>query len=185
MRRAEGTGFPAAAVPVWRSGLATVRPPLEIVIPASLADLAADLAARLGPHEFAIFLEGAWQGTRLVVRDWYVPLQECGVASVTVLEDPPARYTGALHRHPPGAARFSALDEACFNGNLAFSVLYLPPRDFPAGEVYLPLAAGARVAVPARCAVGPALSEAERALTRLLPARDPGRLPAVPGSARA
>jgi hypothetical protein len=160
-------------LPVWQSGLATARPPLEIVIPANLVDLAAGLAVRLGPREFAILLEGAWEGVRLVIRDWYVPLQKCTAWEVTLLEDPPQRYTGALHRHPPGVVSFSALDEAYFNGNLAFSILYLPPREFPVAEVYLPLNADARVAVPARCTVGPALPEAERASPRVLPAGEP------------
>ncbi|MGQ9533558.1 MAG: hypothetical protein ACUVTQ_12300, partial [Desulfotomaculales bacterium] len=151
MRQAE------AALPVWRSGLVTVRPPVEVTLPANLVELADGLARRLEGLEFVVFLEARWQGPCLAVYDWYVPQQECRACSVTVLEDPPARYAGALHRHPIGLTAFSVLDEATFNGNLTFSIVYLPPESFPTAEVYLPLGKGARLAVPARCTVGPPL----------------------------
>ena len=155
---------------VWHSGLVTVAPPVEIVIPSNLADLAQELASLTGELEFAVFLKGIWNRERLVVQDWFVPRQTCNPCGVEVIEEPPDEFGGALHRHPRGVRGFSATDRAYFNGNLTFSIVFIPPRDFPTAEVYLPLGEGARLAASGRVVEGPAISEARRAFSRLEPA---------------
>jgi hypothetical protein len=122
---------------IWHSGLKTIRPPIKIYLPARLAEYLKMLSEALAENEFLLFLAGNWQEGEIWVFNWYFPYQKGSSVTVEAQEEPPAGFSGVLHKHPPGCRSFSATDAKYLNPNYEFSLLYIPPAEFPQSLVHI------------------------------------------------
>jgi len=78
-------------------------------------------------NEFSIYIHGEFdeEGDLIVSRDYYIPKQKVGGASVDYQEQPEKFYNGCLHKHPSGCTSFSGVDKKYINSNFEFSLLYV------------------------------------------------------------
>lgn len=103
--------------------------------------------------EYGLYLKGRWEpetGTVHVGTEYYIPKQTVTNVTIEFDEGPPHEsWNVAIHRHPSGCRKFSGTDERSINTEFLASLLFLPPWDFPAAVVNVPLATGVKLQVPA------------------------------------
>ena len=103
--------------------------------------------------EYGLYLKGRWEpetGTVHVGTEYYIPKQTVTGVTIEFDEGPPDEsWNVAIHRHPSGCRKFSGTDERSINTEFLASLLFLPPWDFPAAVVNVPLASGVKLQVPA------------------------------------
>lgn len=102
--------------------------------------------------EFGAYLQGELNLPELrldVVPDKiYVPRQVTSRSHIQFDEDPPGpEWNVVIHRHPDGVRAFSRTDEASINEEFLASILFIPPSDFPAAVVNVPVGDGVRLQV--------------------------------------
>lgn len=133
---------------IWKSDLIVVKS-LTILLPFKIVSLVKEIARKID-DEFSIFLKGYLDEDYLVVKeDFYIPQQEVSHASVDYKEPPPEGFNGVLHRHPTGLKSFSSTDEKYINQNFDFSILYIPPDDFPDAIINIKISENVKLQVGA------------------------------------
>jgi len=104
--------------------------------------------------EYGLYLKGRWVPERLTVEvepgQFYFPKQIASSAHITFEEDPPGpEWNVVFHRHPTGVRGFSGTDRESVNKEFLASLLFIPPWDFPAAVVNVPIARGSKLQVQA------------------------------------
>jgi hypothetical protein len=129
-----------------------IRESATIELPVSINRVMLGLLPLLpGQHmEYGLYLQGTWLPESLTVRvdpaAVYLPRQTVSVGSIHFTEDPPGpEWNVVIHRHPQGMRVFSGVDRDSINEEFLASILFIPPFDFPAAVVNVPIALGVKL----------------------------------------
>jgi hypothetical protein len=104
--------------------------------------------------EYGLYLKGKWDPKTVTVAvspdDFYLPKQKVSTGNVHFDEDPPdPEWNVVIHRHPANFAVFSRLDKESINREFLASVIFIPPWNFPAAVINIPISPGTKLQVEA------------------------------------
>jgi hypothetical protein len=139
------------AADLINTGLNIVEKP-SVILPAEIGRLMLSIQ-QLIPNsglEYGVFLKGVWNPNKVCVEvdkdAYYFPKQTASSGHIQFHEDGPGpEYNVVIHRHPSGVRGFSGTDKNSINQEFLASILFIPPWDFPAAVVNIPIARGTKL----------------------------------------
>lgn len=127
----------------------------QVHLPVNVARQMAAITALLPDPslEYGVYLKGTWDASHATVtvgEEIYFPEQVVTATSIQFTEDPPSpEWNVVMHRHPASCRAFSTTDRNSINEEFLASLLFIPPWEFPAAVVNVPIADGTKLQVPA------------------------------------
>ena len=149
----------------------------QVHLPAEVARQMAAITALLPDSglEYGVYLRGTWDASKATVtvaNDIYFPEQVVTATSIQFTEDPPGpEWNVVMHRHPTSCRAFSTTDRNSINEEFLASLLFIPPWEFPAAVVNVPIADGAKLQVPAAVKMAGTIFEVSPELAAAVGAR--------------
>ena len=111
---------------VWESGLEIVKPPINIIVPASLVDVMTSIEAQIKNAEFSIYVKADISnvGDVVISEEYCIPDQNVSMADVEYNDPPVDGFNAVIHKHPSGMRVFSTTDDKYINKNFEVSLLW-------------------------------------------------------------
>jgi hypothetical protein len=135
---------------------------VEVRVPTDVMDFLNKIHSHLDNDrsEYGVYLKGTLDKDDMVFailpgeENMYLPSQKVTAASLQFTEDPPHKsFNAVVHRHPAGMSGFSGTDRESINQDYDMSMLFIPPRAFPAAVVNLDMTETTRFQVEANVRV--------------------------------